>query len=512
MTDTRLDDVTLPTAARSVWDDTERPARPALTGDRRAHVVVAGAGIAGLTTALELARAGVDVVVLEAGTVGAGTTGRSTAKVSALQGLIYRKITTTHGVEAAQRYAAAQLAALQWIAAEVGTDELACEWERHPAITYAAREEDRDAVRAEAEAARAAGLPAEHVDDVDLPFPTYGAVRLADQAQFDPQEYLLALADQVVAHGGTIHEHTPVTAVHALRQPHITTDAGRVDADHVVVATLLPITEHGLFFARTEARMSYALALRIDGEPPAGMYLSAGEPTRSIRTAWHQGETLLLVGGNGHVVGRPPGPTSDQYQDLLDWARTHFAVRDVVARWSAHDHVSHDHLPYVGPAWPATPRVLVATGFGKWGMTNGTAAGLVLADRILGRSDRRRVHWTHLFDPGRLATRSLPTFARANIGVAANLAKGWARPDAPPDADGEGRRHRSGLHPTGEAAAGSGHGSVVCTHLGGVCTWNDGDRTWDCPLHGSRYAADGTVVAGPATRHLADWDDDRPAT
>jgi glycine/D-amino acid oxidase-like deaminating enzyme len=497
---------TLPHEARSLWRDGTATTHAPLDGDRRAHVVVVGAGIAGLTTALELARAGTEVVVLDARTVGAGTTGRTTAKVSALQGTIYRQITATHGVEAAQRYAAAQLAALRWIANEIGVDEVACEWQRRPAITYAASPEDRSTIEEEVAAATAAGLPVELVDDVDLPFPTYGAARLADQAQFHPQEYLEALADQVIAHGGTIHEHTNVTGVHPFRQAHVDTERGTVHAEHLVVTTLLPITEHGMFFARAEPRASYAMALRVAGEPPAGMYLSSGSPTRSLRTVWTGDETLLLVGGNGHVVGRQ-APTLDQYQDLLDWSTEHFTVTDVVARWSAHDYVSVDHLPFIGPAWPGLTHLQVATGFGKWGMTNGTVAGILLADRILGRSDRSRVKWSSLFDPGRVAAKSVPGLAKLNGEVAVNLVKGWVRPEAPAGPDGQGRRRRSGLHPTGQVdtAAGPAEGSVVCTHLGGVCTWNDGDRTWDCPLHGSRFAADGTVLDGPASKPLAHW-------
>jgi hypothetical protein len=246
------------------------------------------------------------------------------------------------------------------------------------------------------------------------------------------------------------------------------------------VATLLPIVDRGLFFARAEPKASYTLAVDVDGELPRGMYLSASSPTRSLRTAWDGDREVLVVGGGGHTVGRE-APTTPQYEELLAWAQQHFAVQDVTARWMAHDYVPADQLPWAGPASPMTPSVLVAGGFQKWGMTNGTAAAAVLADRILGRPDGPSSPWARVFDVVRPSLHGAKQAAQLNAGVAAEMAKAWVRP--PSDAGGRRRR-------------------VVCTHLGGVCRPNDAEGTWDCPLHGSRFEPDGTILSGPATRDL----------
>jgi glycine/D-amino acid oxidase-like deaminating enzyme len=470
----------LPSTSSTIWADPARAPRPALAEDREADVVVVGAGIAGLTTAVLLARAGREVVVLEARRVGAGTTGRTTAKVSALQGLRYRTLVGQHGTDVARRYAAAQLDALAWIDDAVTERTIECHWERRPALTYGTDAASQRDITDELRAASAAGLD---VDEIlpGLPVETTGAVVLSDQAQFDPQAYLDGLAAELDERpGAVIHEGARVRSIRGVGRQRVATDQASVVAPVVVVTTLLPVVDRGLFFARAEPKMSYTLAIDVENRLPAGMYLSASSPTRSLRTAWHGDDELLIVGGGGHTVGRE-APTTPEYEALLGWADDHFRVRDVVGRWSAHDYVPSDQLPWAGPSSPATPSVLVAGGFQKWGMTNGTAAALVLADRILGRDDGPSAQWAGVYDVFHPSVHGLQESARLNAGVAVHLVGGWTRPPT----DRAGRRRR-----------------VVCTHLGGVCRPNDAEGTWDCPLHGSRFEPDGSILSGPATRDI----------
>ncbi|HEX2575795.1 MAG TPA: FAD-binding oxidoreductase, partial [Aquihabitans sp.] len=448
--------MTIPPIRSSLFVHEDARRYPALAGDREADVVVVGGGIAGTTTAALLGRAGLEVVLLEAREIGTGTTGRSTAKATALQSIRYQVIANEHGATGASRFATAQLDALAWMDEQVRALGVDCEWERRPAITYAMTPDGRPKIEEEARAAAAAGLHVTLEESFDeLPFPTSGGVVLADQAQLDPGPYLAALAAELADRpNGTVHEQSRVTAVKGRRKHQVVTEHGTVTADHVVVATLLPIVDRGLFFARAEPRSSYVVAVAVDGPIPQGMYINPDGATRSLRTSRDRdGREVLLIGGGGHDTGRG-SPTSEHYEELIGWASEHFPGTETVARWSAHDYVPADHLPWVGSAFPLTPRVLVATGFEKWGITMGTAAALALADRVLGESDGPSAPWASLFDPGRTRPRGLVSAARINAEVAGRMASDWLRPDAPAAADGSGRRHRDGLLPVGDPVAG----------------------------------------------------------
>lgn len=503
--------VDLPTSSRSPWFEPHPADHPPLEGDQRADVAVVGAGIAGLTTAALLTRAGLAVTVLEGSVIGRGTTGHTTAKITALQGVHLHQVEQAHGADAARRYTAAQVAGLDFIAGEVEARSIDCRFERRRAVTYTTDPGRAATVAAEGDAARRAGLAALDTTDLDLPYPVAAGVVLADQAQFDPLPYLRALAEEVAAAPGSrVHEDSRVTSVHSRKWRGVRTAGGRVAADHVIVTTLLPVTDQGGFFARCEPKRSYGLTVSVDGPLPDGMFLGADEPTRTLRPVPRPdgGDPLLLVGGGGHVVGRK-APTMSEYTDLLEWARRHFPVTAVHHRWSAHDYMPVDELPFVGPVWSPLGGPMIATGFAKWGMTNGTAAALALADRVLDRPDGPAEEWAGLFDPARLSLQGAKTAALLNAGVAGRLALDWARPGAASGVDGDpaaggARSGREGVRPVGETVV-DGRPcrlSLVCPHLGGVVQWNDGERSWDCPLHGSRFAADGSVLDGPATRPL----------
>jgi glycine/D-amino acid oxidase-like deaminating enzyme/nitrite reductase/ring-hydroxylating ferredoxin subunit len=493
----------LPLRTTSLWlDKTDRTAYSSLDRDDQADVVVVGAGLVGLTTAVLLARAGRRVVVLERRQVGAVTTGNTTAKATVLHGLRYARIIRKHDVSVARDYAAANTAGLRWLVSEASL--AGAHVETTSAFTYVTHQELVRDVEDEAAALRAAGIAAELTTETDLPFPVAAAVRVASQEQLDPVVHIDRLAREVADSGGSVHEHTRVTSVQVGAPCRVSTDAGlTVRCDHAVLATGMPFTDRGLFFARLEPMRSYGLALPLTGPAPEGMYLSASSVTRSVRTArGPDGTPYLVVGGEGHKVGQG-SPTLPREERLADWALEHFPVREVTHRWSAQDYRSVDLLPYIGPAWLGTDRVLAATGFDKWGMTNGTAAALALAGEIIGKPEP----WAQTFGSNRLnLLASAPGITSANADVAVHLVAGWLRPDVVsrrPE-EGEGVVERRGIAKVASCRVdGSEHTvSARCTHLGGVVEWNDAERSWDCPLHGSRFAPDGAVLEGPATRPL----------
>ncbi|MGK8512917.1 FAD-dependent oxidoreductase [Nocardia asiatica] len=489
----------------SLWlHEAQVPARLRLTPGSRFDTVVIGGGLTGLVTALLLVERGVEVAVVEGRRVGAGTTGATTGKISLLQGTRAQQIARHHSDDVLRDYVAANREGQEWLLRFCAAHGVAVD--RVAALTYAQSEDEMSAVRAEYAATQKAGLPTELLGDPDVPFPAHGAVRLADQAQLDPMALLAALAADVEAHGAPIYESTLVRGVQHGAQGDlvVSTEHGDLGARRVVLATGIPILDRGGFFARLVPQRSYLAAFTLDEPIPRDMYINAGSPTRSLRRAQGPDGELLLVGGNGHVVGRG-GSTREKVEDLVRWTRTWFPSAEPTHRWSAQDYSPVAELPYVGPLLPGQHEIQVATGYAKWGLTNGVAAAIALAGRLTGAPPR----WA-----GALASwrpdelKALPAVTKANGSVAQHLSAGWLRVathhdgGAPPE--GCGTVLREGLHPTAVCTVdgSTNRVSAVCPHLYGIVNWNDAERTWDCPLHGSRFAADGTLLEGPATSSL----------
>ncbi|WP_030567638.1 FAD-dependent oxidoreductase [Streptomyces aureocirculatus] len=484
---------------------------PALSTDLTADVAVVGGGIAGLCTAWDLVRAGVDVVVLEADRIAAGVSGYTTAKMSAAHGLMYARLEAKQGSEDARLYALSQQDAVERtvsLCAELGID---AELERAAAFTYVQDPDRVDEVREEAAAARRAGLDASFVTSTELPFDIAGAVRVADQLQFHPRKFLLALAEHITRAGGRIFERSRVTGLRDGKRCRLTTESGdTVEAGDVVVATHYPIFDRTLLFTQLKPHRELVVAAPVPSDAaPAGMYITPEGGKRSLRSAPYDDEhRLLVVTGESFEPGT--GDVRQRLHRLEDWARTHlphFADAHDVYRWGAQDNDSVDSVPYVGHAHPSTQHLYVATGFGGWGMSNGVMAGSLLTAHIVGGP---RPAWTELYDPRRLPpVRDVGTLAAQQVTVAKHFIGDRLRTshvdsvaDIPP---GSGAVVRLDGHRCAVYRDESGQVSAVsarCTHLGCLVHFNNAERAWECPCHGSRFATDGTVLHGPATRPL----------
>jgi glycine/D-amino acid oxidase-like deaminating enzyme/nitrite reductase/ring-hydroxylating ferredoxin subunit len=503
---TRPEPVASAELPRSLWfegvPETDHPvARGALTAD----VAVVGAGITGLLVAYALVRAGAQVMVVEGRRVGSGATGHTSAKLSSLHGLLYDRLERRLGRERAAAHGAANehgIAVIAEIADELG---LECDLRRRDNYTYAPGPTDLEAVQREAETAQRLGMPAEFVADVPLPLDVAGGVRFRDQAEFHPQKFLVGLADWLSRNGCSVFEQSRVVGVHQGSPCEVRTSNATIAAGQVIVATHLPILDRGAFFARSHPERSYVVAMPLRGGLPEGMFLSSERPAHSLRAHPHAAGELLLVGGESHKVGQG-GPTMPRYERLAAWGARHFEVGPPEYRWSAQDHMSADGLPMIGRLWPLSDRILTATGYGKWGLAQAAAAAHVLRDLALGRDDQP---WSDLYDPNRLRVRSgLQSLVKENVNVAERFVLDRVTRRAPADAPlaaGEGRvvSHRGRQVALARDDAGDLHAvSARCTHLGCIVAYNDAERSWDCPCHGSRFGVDGSVLEGPAVGPL----------
>jgi glycine/D-amino acid oxidase-like deaminating enzyme/nitrite reductase/ring-hydroxylating ferredoxin subunit len=486
----------------SLWTDTAPDlVAPPLQHDAELGVAVLGAGITGVTAAYLLAKEGVSVGLFDAGRIGHGVSGHSTAKVTSQHRLALSEISRAHGAEAARVYVQANEAGVAQIAGLAQELGIECDLRRKPALVWAPSQDDVRDLEQEAAASLAAGLAVTLTADTDLPWDVPYALRLDDQAEFHPVKYLVGLAGAAREAGAEVFQRSRAVGVSDGDPSVVRFENGRsVRARHVIVATHIPFLDRGGYFARTHPERSYAIAMETAGPVPQGMYISS-PGNHSVRAHPDGGEELLLVGGEGHKVGQ--ADEAERLARLEEWARRRFDVREVRSRWSSQDNISIDGLPYVGPLAPFSKHVLTATGFRKWGFSNGAAAAQMLVDRIADRPNP----WAEVFDSKRLGnTGALATFAKenANVGgyfVGGRLKRGSLGTLEP----GEGEVVRDGVGQTAVSRGTDGELRAVsarCTHLGCIVAWNGAERSWDCPCHGSRFAPDGSVLQGPAVSPL----------
>jgi glycine/D-amino acid oxidase-like deaminating enzyme len=492
-----------------VWWQTSSPIAADSALPSTADIVVAGGGLTGISTALLLARQGRRVVVVEARRVGAGTTGNTTAKLSLLQGDVLSELQRHAGDAAVRAYVTGNRAAQEWLVGEVSGAPAAVR--RATAYTFATTPEGAEAIEREHEALAMAGLDHDVVPPgpgtpIGLPFAIAGALAMPDQYLLQPLRVLRTLVERLREAGGRIVEGCRVVGARQHENGlRVETDRGGIDCTTLVLATGTPILDRGLFFAKLEPQRSLVGAYAVDDARtlPDGGYLSVDPVSRSLRTAQDDtGRTVLLVGSESFTPGRG-GSVAERLSGLDEWTRERYPDARRTTWWAAQDYRATSRLPYAGALPRGGGRIFAATAYNKWGMTNAVAAGLAIAGSIA----EDRPAWARELEAARPFAGG-ETMA-ANAKVAGELVAGWVRAESAeaergPTPEGAGRVGRSGLQPVAESTVDgvTCRVSGVCTHLGGILAWNDAERSWDCPLHGSRFDAQGRVIEGPAVRDL----------
>ena len=428
----------------SIWQkDVTMPTFPTLSGDERTEVLIIGGGIAGLLTAYFLHKRGVRYILVEKHRICAGTTGHTTAKITVQHGLVYHKLCKSRGAEAARAYLGANGVAFRRFAELC--EQIDCDYEPCDHTVYSTH--DRRALEEEMRALERIDATAELCERLPLPLETVGGIRFAGQAQFHPLKFLSSIASNL-----NIYENTQVLSV---SDKQVLSNRGTITAERIVVATHFPfLNRHGSYFLKLYQHRSYVLALQ-NAPKLDGMYVDGSGNGLSFR---NYGDHLLL-GGGGHRTGKQGG----DWRELRAFAAAHYP--DAVERfaWAAQDCMSLDAMPYVGVYSRRTPRLLVASGFCKWGMTGAMLAAILLADAVI----EKRNEYAPFFAPSRsIFTKQLAV-------------NGW-----------ESARNLLSLTPK------------RCSHLGCALKWNRAEHTWDCPCHGSRFAEDGHVIDNPANRDL----------
>lgn len=470
----------------------------------RFDVAIVGGGITGVTAALLLKRAGKRVALLEAHTIGAGVTGASTAHLTQLVDTRYVELERRFGVDGARMVATSSRRSIQLIEKFVEELHIDCGLRRLPGFLYASNAEQADALEAELAAAVRAGVVASLVWSAPgFPLPITKALRVADQATFDPFAYVARLARELDGPGSRVFEDTHVVAIHDGEPCRIETreDGPDLLATHVIIATHSPLNRVQLLTKLTHAQ-SYVVSGPVK-TPLEGLYWDMETPYHYCRTQQTAGGPQLIIGGEDHATGLETD-TEQRFARLSRYAGQ-FDMTPT-RHWSAQVVESIDGLPYIGRNG-ASSRVSTATGYGGNGITFGTVAAMLLCDRILERTNP----WAELYESGRL--KPLTTFApfvAAGAGALAAFTKGALKAAELTSVDALARDHGAIVEVDGKRVAvfrdagGALHSvSPICTHLGCHVSFNQSEKTWDCPCHGSRFTPDGEVLDGPAIAPLA---------
>ncbi|HHW73630.1 MAG TPA: FAD-dependent oxidoreductase [Firmicutes bacterium] len=491
---------------QSYWlASTTSTAHPALDSDITVDIAIVGGGLVGITVAYLLKQENLTVAVLEADRIGQGTTGRTTAKITSQHSLIYSKLIKRLGLEKARQYAQANEKAIRFIENLVNTKKIDCDFSPQAAYVYTREDQYIKAIEEEVSAAASLGIKAHFVEQSALPFEIKAAERFDNQGQFHPRKYLLTLAKDIPGGGSQIFEKTRAIDFQEGRPFTIITDGGyRVRAESVVIASHFPAYGgDGYYFARVYPERAYALAITAQEQFPGGIYIAAEPEGQSLRSTPYNGGELIIIVGGRHRTGQGP-PMEDHYRSLARFAEQTFSVTGTPYRWSAQDYTSLDELPYAGRLSPNSANVYVATGFRKWGISNGTASALLLKDLIVhGESPYEAV-----YDPARFkADPMIKSAVSVDVDIAVPPAHGKFErlPTGTEPAPGKamvvaGEKGNLGLYKDEKGIV---HAvNLVCTHMGCEPVWNGAELSWDCPCHGSRFTYEGDIVEGPALKPL----------
>lgn len=488
----------------------EKEEFPKLEKDTKTDVCIIGGGLTGITTAYYLSKTNLKVVVLEKYRICEHTSGNTTAKITSQHDLFYDYLIQSQGKEKAKQYLESNEQAIENIASIIQEENIDCDFERQDNYVYTLKQDDVIKIKKEVEAVNSLGFPAKFVQDVELPFRTLGAIKFPNQAQFNPSKYVNGLV-KIMSQNENINifENTKVVdlknAENSSSYMVITEDGNTINAKYVVIASHYPIINiPGYYFLKMYQEMSYVIGIETEKPLFNGMYINTEMPTISFRTAKKDGKNLLLIGGMSHKTGERKD-ISDNYKNLEAIAKQYYPDCKVLYHWCTEDCISLDKIPYIGEFSNLMPNVYVGTGYKKWGMTTSNVAANIITDKILGKQNPYEEVFT--------STRLEPIKNYKELGnMVKEVATSWTieKLEIPEEKLQDIKKGEGGMIEFENKKVGAykdENGKVylvkpVCSHLGCELTWNNLEKTWDCPCHGSRFDYRGKSIYDPSIKDL----------
>jgi glycine/D-amino acid oxidase-like deaminating enzyme/nitrite reductase/ring-hydroxylating ferredoxin subunit len=474
--------------------------------DKNFDVLIIGAGLTGLNTAYLLKDSGYKIGIIDGTTIGFGVSGYTTAKITVQHDVFYDYLINSFSLEEAKQYLKANGEGLNLIKKIINENNIQCDFKEQDAFVYATNEDELKQVKQELEAYKKLGIDGYYTEDVPLPNNALAAIGIKNQGQYNPLKYLYSLVN-IVNNSGSCEIYENVRALNIeLHSGHIDvkTQSGIIHANKVVVTSHYPFDDSfGLYFLRLYQDKSYIIAARTKEEPFEGMYININDPIYSMRYQFSDKENLLLLSGGNHRAGEKENE-EDSYNELESFLNTNFKGAEIVSKWSTQDCMTYDKIPYIGLYSKSIDNLYVATGFKKWGMTHSAAAAIILRNKILNIDD----DFSEIFNPARITpTQSAKEFFSSITSITKAFAKRIAPvPDELLEVEmGEGKIINYNGKKVGVYKDEKGDYfciNPVCAHLKCSLSFNEAEKTWDCPCHGSRYDIKGNILEGPTVKPL----------
>ena len=498
----------------SIWIKDEKNDKfETLDKDIKIDTLIIGGGIFGITSGYLLTNKGRDVAIIERKeNIGFGISGHTTAKITSQHGAIYNYLKNQYGLEFAKKYFEANEEAISSIENIIKENNIDCDFEKQSNFIYSITKDEEIKLKNEFDAVSKINKEAVLRNDIKLPFETRGAIEFPNQAMFNPYKYIKSLANKIIEQNGEIFVNTTCYDIDKENDIYVCkTENNKIYAKNVVIATHYPFLNiPGFYFSKIYQSSSYVIALSLEGtkwdKDFDGMYINIEKPIYSFRKVKFKGENLLLLGGGGHKTGEMQEDEIG-YKPLIEAAKKWFPDCKIKYKWSANDCISLDKIPYIGEFSSIYPNVYVGTGFKKWGMTSSYVAAKIVSDKILEKENKyedifkatRTNFFVNRDEVKNMVTDTLKAQVIDRIkNKDENKEVENSKLDTVRIIEKDGEKIGVYIDENGKKFA----IKPVCTHLGCILSWNQEDRTWDCPCHGSRFNYKGEQIENPAIKDL----------
>ena len=469
-------------------------------------VCIIGAGIFGLTCAYYLTKQGFNVAVLDRDDIGTKATGHTTAKITSQHGLIYKHLIDDYGLHFAKSYLYANQKAIDNIKEIIDTENISCDFNFENHCVYTTNAKDLKSIQDEINAVNSLDFNCEFVTKTGLPFDILGGICFKNQAQFHPYKYLCGLCNSISGKA-KIFTHTTICNVknNGSFYTSYSDNNYKIESKFVIMASHYPfINIPGFYFSKMYQSTSYLIAIETNKTLFKGMYLSASDPIFSFRTAKFGNKNFLLIGGANHKTGESHD-FSTTYGVLENIAKKYYPDCKILYHWNTRDCITLDKIPYIGLYSSNLPNFYIGTGFNKWGMTSSNVAGNIIVDMI----NVKENPYSFVFDSTRIKPiKNADEFKNVIVQSSKSLILDKIKrsdlqlDNIAPNSGGiiEVNGQKVGIYKSQDNKFFA--VNPICTHLGCLLSWNNIDKTWDCPCHGSRFDYTGKSLYDPSFKDL----------